>query len=82
MRFTLVQTPEELGATIRNERRARGLTQEHAAQLAGVSLRLWGETERGERPQLGFETTLRMLQTLGLDIQISSRMNRTAGRAE
>jgi transcriptional regulator with XRE-family HTH domain len=69
----LVQTPEQFGAVLRSERRARDLTQQEAAALAGVSVRLWNETERGKRLQLGLDTALRMLQTLGLDLAIVSR---------
>ena len=75
----VVHTPEDFGAIIRAERRARGLTQVHAAALAGVSIRLWNETERGKRTQLGLDTALRMLQTLGLDLLIASRAQRTPG---
>ena len=77
-----VHTPEELGAILRAERRARGLTQERAAMLSGVSTRLWNETERGKRPQLGLDTAIRMLNTIGLDLYIWSRANHSSGRAE
>ena len=75
----IVNTTEDFGAIIRAERRARGLTQTHAAELAGVSYRLWNETERGKRTQLGMDTALRMLQTLGLDLRIESRAQRRIG---
>ena len=68
-----VQTPEDFGAILRAERKARHLTQEGAAALAGVGVRLWNETERGKRTQLGLDTALRMLQTLGLDLSIVPR---------
>ena len=73
----IVNTTEEFGAIIRAERRARGLTQTHAAALAGVGYRLWNEAERGKRAQLGLDTALRMLQTLGLDLRIESRAQQT-----
>ncbi len=69
----IIQTPEEFGAVLRAARRARHLTQQKAAALAGVSPRLWNETERGKRLQLGMETALRMLQTLGLDLGLIPR---------
>lgn len=69
----IIQTPEEFGAVLRAARRGRGLTQQRAAALAGVSPRLWNETERGKRLQLGLETALRMLQTLGFDLGLSPR---------
>lgn len=78
----IVQTSGEFGAIVRRERRARSLTQVHAAALAGVSVRLWNETELGKRPQLGFETALRMIQTLGLDIYVWSRAKRQASGPE
>ena len=69
----IIQTPEEFGAVLRAARRARHLTQQKAAALAGVSPRLWNETERGKRLQLGMETALRMLQILGLDLGLIPR---------
>lgn len=72
----IVQTPEEFGAVLRAERRARSLTQAHAAAIAGVGVRLWNEAERGKRKQLGLETALRMLQTFGLDLSVESRAQR------
>lgn len=75
----IVQTPEEFGTVLRAERRARGLTQARAAALAGVGTRLWNEAERGKRQQLGMETALRMLQTLGLDLSVESRSRRGSG---
>lgn len=72
----LVQTPEELGAVLRTERRVRRLTQARAAAIAGVGVRLWNEAESGKRKQLGLETALRMLQTLGLDLSVESRAER------
>lgn len=78
----LLQTPERFGELIREERRAQKLTQTHAAALAGVSPRLWNETELGKRPQLGFDTALRMVQTLGLDLLIAPRAKHSEHDAE
>lgn len=75
---TPVATSAEFGIRLREERRAQRLTQAEASALAGVGLRLWNEVERGKRPQLGLETALRMLQTLGLDCAITERAR--AGR--
>jgi transcriptional regulator with XRE-family HTH domain len=75
----IVQTSAEFGALLRAERRARGLTQARAAALAGVGARLWNEAECGKRQQLGLETALRMLQTLGLDLSVESRALRGNG---
>lgn len=76
----LIQSPEDIGAVLRTERKARKLTQADAAALAGVGTRTWNETERGTREQLGLGTALRMLQTLGLDVVIESRARRGASR--
>ena len=64
---------EQLGATLRDARRSLGLTQVDAAQLSGVSTRLWNETELGKRRQLGLDTILRMLNTMGIDLQLVAR---------
>lgn len=73
---TPIRSLEELGELIRIERKERGLTQSAAAELAGVGIRLWNETERGKREQLGLTTALRMLQTLGLDLAMTRRRPR------
>jgi transcriptional regulator with XRE-family HTH domain len=74
-----VHSAEDFGRSLRTARRAQRLTQMQAAQLAGVSARLWNETELGKRENVAFETALRMLQTLGLDLVIESRQR---GHAE
>lgn len=74
----IIQTPDDFGKVLRAARRARQLTQEEAAALTGVSARLWNEAERGKRQQLGLNTALRMIQTLGLDLSIESRTQRSA----
>lgn len=68
-----VRDPESLGLVLRTGRRALGLTQRDAARLSGVSPRLWSECETGKRTQVGFETALRMLQTVGIDLDAQSR---------
>ena len=69
----LVLDLETLGQLIRHARREQGLTQVQAAALCAVSPRLWNETERGKRQQLGLDTVLRMLQTMGLDLMVATR---------
>ena len=69
----LIHQLEQLGAALRDARRAIGLTQVEAAQLSGVSPRLWNETELGKRRQLGLDTVLRMLNTMGIDLLLASR---------
>lgn len=68
----------DLGKTLRECRKAFGLTQREAAQLAGVSTRLWSECENGKRTQVGFDTALRMLQTVGADIYLETRRGRSS----
>ena len=68
-----VSTFDGLGRAIRQARRDLGLTQAHAAGLSGVSPRLWNETEVGKRHQLGLDTLLRMMNTVGLDLLVASR---------
>ena len=73
----IIQTPGDFGEALRAARRERQLTQQKAAEITGVSARLWNETERGKRDQIGLDTALRMLQTLGLDLTIESRAQRS-----
>lgn len=70
---TPIHDLEQLGAALRDARRSIGLTQVDAAQLSGVSPRLWNETELGKRRQLGLETVLRMLNTMGIDLVLTTR---------
>lgn len=69
----LIADLETLGAALRDARRSLDITQVEAAQLSNVSPRLWNETERGKRRQLGLETVLRMLNTVGLDLMLATR---------
>ena len=82
----LVPDIESLGQMLRHARREQGLTQVQAAALCAVSPRLWNETERGKRQQLGLDTVLRMLQTMGLDLMVATRhssvQERTRGSNE
>lgn len=73
----IIHDSTELGIALRERRKELGLTQVDAAQLSGVSPRLWSECEQGKRLQVGFETILRMLQTVGADLHVSPR-----GRAQ
>src|SRR5689334_5456254 len=74
----LILEPADLGRVLRECRRAIGLTQETAARLTGVSPRLWSECETGKRDQLGFATALRMLQTVGADLDAQPRRSTSA----
>lgn len=70
---TPIHDLEQLGAALRDARRSLGLTQVDAAQLSGVSPRLWNETELGKRRQVGLDTVLRMLNTMGIDLVLTTR---------
>jgi len=63
----------DLGAQLRAHRERLRLTQATAAALSGVSIRLWSECETGKRTHVAFETVIRMLNTVGVDLAISSR---------
>jgi transcriptional regulator with XRE-family HTH domain len=70
---TAIHDLETLGAALREARRDIGYTQLEAANLSGVSVRLWNETELGKRRQLGLDTILRMLNTMGIDLLVARR---------
>lgn len=68
------KSPEALpgiGATVRQARRAHGLTQTQLAGLAGTGLRFISELERG-KPNVALDKTLAVLAVLGLRVQIIS----------
>ncbi|GGA54395.1 helix-turn-helix transcriptional regulator [Pelagibacterium lentulum] len=62
----------EIGAMVAARRKTRGLSQQDFADLAGVGRRFVSELERG-KPTAEIGKTLRVLNTLGLDLVIRSR---------
>jgi HTH-type transcriptional regulator/antitoxin HipB len=68
----LLASPQVLGDAIRAERKRQGLTQQRLADVAGVSPRFLIELEHG-RPTVGLGLTLRVLATLGVDLEWSKR---------
>jgi y4mF family transcriptional regulator len=62
-----VSTPEELGAALRQIRKARGLRLEDLALAAGVGVRFVSELERG-KPTVRLAETLRVASALGAQI--------------
>jgi HTH-type transcriptional regulator/antitoxin HipB len=60
-----------IGATVRQARRAHGLTQTQLAGLAGTGLRFISELERG-KPSVALDKTLAVIAVLGLRMQISA----------
>ena len=67
-----ITTSKALGALVRDERKAQGLTQEQLAGLTGVGVRFVRELEAGkESCQLG--RALQVATALGLHVSVSSR---------
>lgn len=62
----------QLAELLRRSRKALGLTQAAAAAQSGVSVRLWAEVERAERPNVSLETALRMLAQVGVMMRLSA----------
>lgn len=61
--------PSNLGTLLRTHRLRAQLSQPEAARRAGMSTRLWSETERGERPHVSATTLLRMLAGVGVVLE-------------
>jgi HTH-type transcriptional regulator/antitoxin HipB len=64
-----VADAKELGAAIRQERRALGLRLEDVALAAGVGMRFLGELERG-KATVQLDKTLRVIRALGLHLEL------------
>ena len=62
-----------VGRLIRARRQEVGLTIDEAARIAGVSRRLLIELERGRRPNVGAAAVFRILELLGLRVDIERR---------
>lgn len=65
----LASTPDELGASLRQVRKARGLRLEDVALAAGVGVRFISELERG-KPTARLAGTLRVAAALGVRITL------------
>lgn len=70
-----VRSHHDFGLHLRMARKRRQLTQAQAATLAGVGVRLWNEAENGRRAQVGLETALRMLQSVGVELCVTVRVD-------
>ena len=66
-----VFTSKDVGAAIRAERKRQKLTQTELADLCAVSLSFVSNLENGKATEL--EKTLKVLNTLGLDVVIAKR---------
>jgi transcriptional regulator with XRE-family HTH domain len=69
----LVPDTRTLGRIVRERRRAVGLTTVRAAAMAGTSRRLLSEFERGTRRNVGTKAIFRILDLLGLKMEIAPR---------
>jgi len=70
-----VSDSHQLGAMIRQVRKAQGITQEDLSAIAGVGPRLIGEIERG-KPTAEIGKVFQLLASLGLVISIQARTSR------
>lgn len=69
----LIRDVAGLGRLIRTRREEVGLNIVAAARIAGVSRRLLIELERGRRPNVGAAAVFRILELLGLRVDIERR---------
>ena len=69
----LIPDTRTLGRIVRERRRAVGLTAVRAAAMAGISRRLLGEFERGTRRNVGTKAIFRILDLLGLKMEVEPR---------
>lgn len=68
-----VSTIADLGRRIRAKRDQAALRADDVAALARVSRRLLLEVEQGKRANVGFANVLRILDVLGLRLDVTSR---------
>ena len=70
--MTTYATAQELGRIVREERKRKGYTHSTLARFSGVGINFVSNLENGkETSELG--KTLRVLQTLGMDLSADSR---------
>lgn len=65
-----IRTPAQLGQALRAARKHLGLTQPQLALAAGVGVRFVVDLEAG-KPTLRLEHVLRVIDTLGGEVQLS-----------
>jgi HTH-type transcriptional regulator/antitoxin HipB len=68
----------EVGARIRQTRKARGLTQAALASRAGIARETLNQFESGTARDLGFAKILRLLRVLGLEILLLEKPGEAA----
>lgn len=70
-KYFIVRSPEDLGRSIGELRRAQGLTQDQMAARAGISREWLAQLERG-RPSRSLSVMLRLIRRLGADLVVVS----------
>jgi len=74
---TPLRTPAQLGAVLRTQRKAQGLTLEQLSGLSGLGMRFLSELERGKvTAELG--KTLEVARLLGMDCFLVPRSESSA----
>lgn len=73
--MAIIQNSEDLGKAIRAVRKALKRTQPQLALVAGVGVRFIVELEQG-KPTVQLESVLRVLDVLGMQIQLITPTNR------
>jgi HTH-type transcriptional regulator / antitoxin HipB len=68
-----ISNTRQLGTAIRTRRKEIQLTASQTAGLARVSRRLLTELENGKRPNVGISAVIRILEVLGLDLEVRVR---------
>ena len=68
-----ISNARQLGAAIRARRKETRLTATQAASFARVSRRLLTEVEGGKRQNVSFSAVIRILDVLGLDLEVRVR---------
>ena len=68
-----ISNARQLGSAIRTRRKETQLTSTQAASFARVSRRLLVEVEGGKRPNVGLSALIRILDVLGLDLEVKAR---------
>lgn len=70
--LSVIDSPDALGAAIRDRRRELKLTQEQVAGIARTGPRFVGDLESG-KPTVRLAEVFRVLGALGLDVSIDRR---------
>ena len=69
---------DRIGALLKDARRHAALSRAELAKRAGVSIRLVGELERGQRPNVSLESALQLLKVVGVSIVAKASHDATA----